>query len=263
MTQRLLTLTDTDLSALADALQVKRLCAPYGAVAVGRFVASELAEPIAVELQQLAWQGFSADQLAIVIQTLLADRGQRPPADDMVDLVTTGPEAPGCTNRDTSVVVRELFANAIKSVMVVGFAVYQGQQVFRALADRMLELPDLLVRMYLDIQRGPGDTSAPSELVRRFVDRFKTRQWPTGYPFPSVYFDPRSLASAGEQRTSLHAKCIVVDRQRIFVSSANFTEAAQQRNIEVGLLAKSALLAEQLERHFESLAEAGLLERAI
>jgi hypothetical protein len=49
----------------------------------------------------------------------------------MIDLVTTGPEPGGITNRDTSVVVRELFAHAKESVLVVGYAVYQGNACSR------------------------------------------------------------------------------------------------------------------------------------
>ncbi len=61
-------------------------------------------------------------------------------------------------------------------------------------------------------------------------------------------------------RASLHAKCIVVDRELAFVSSANFTEAAQLKNIEVGLLIRSRPLAAKLADHFEALAEAGHLK---
>jgi hypothetical protein len=38
--------------------------------------------------------------------------------------------------------------------------------VFQALADRMQESPNLTVRLFLDIQRKPGNTSAAAELVR-------------------------------------------------------------------------------------------------
>jgi len=62
-----------------------------------------------------------------------------------------------------------------------------------------------------------------------------------------------------EKRASLHAKCVVVDNAISFVSSANFTEAAQERNIEVGLLIRSAPLAARLERHFTALISQGLL----
>ena len=68
------------------------------------------------------------------------------------------------------------------------------------------------------------------------------------------------MALDAEKRASLHAKCVVVDRQVAFVSSANFTEAAQERNIEVGVLLRVPALAEQLEWHFQALMEAGVLK---
>lgn len=60
---------------------------------------------------------------------------------------------------------------------------------------------------------------------------------------------------------SLHAKCVVVDEQRLFVSSANFTEAAQERNIEIGLVLDSAVLAIKVSGFFENLVETGFLKR--
>jgi phosphatidylserine/phosphatidylglycerophosphate/cardiolipin synthase-like enzyme len=215
------------------------------------------------EIQQLAASGFDAAGLAAMFELLVRDRALRPNVDDVLDLVTTGPEAAGVTNRDTAVVVRELFANAQESVMVVGYAIYQGRRVFQALADRMVERPDLKVRMFLDIQRGRGDTTVDSDLVRRFTERLKTREWPRDRRLPDVFFDPRSLALEADRRSSLHAKVIVVDSCNVFVSSANFTEAAHNRNIEVGLLIHSPSLAERIIRHFEALVGERLLCRVI
>jgi len=42
--------------------------------------------------------------------------------------------------------------------------------------------------------------------------------------------------SGSRQRASLHAMCVVVDAEKLFVSSANFTEPTQLRNFEVGVL---------------------------
>ena len=72
-------------------------------------------------------------------------------------------------------------------------------------------------------------------------------------PLPEVYFDPRSIELPSEKRACLHAKSIVVDGQHVFVSSANFTEAAQERNIEVGLLIHSTNVATQLTHFFEAM----------
>ena len=178
------------------------------------------------------------------------------------DLVTSGPETQGITNRDTSVVVRELFAHAQESVLVVGYAVYQGQHVFEALAKRMEESPDLDVQFFLNISRPDQDTTASDILVSRFTQRFKQSQWPVGCRLPEVYYDPRSVSDEEPVRSSLHAKCVVVDHKHVFVSSANFTEAGQERNIEVGLSIKSPWLAKRLVRHFRLLCEHGLALRA-
>lgn len=235
MSDGLLQLADGDLLELAAVLRARRIAAPFTAMSVQRLIASPAAGMVAEELQRLADQGFQAEQIAAMLDLLVRDRCRRPKVEDVLDLVTTGPDVPGVTNRDTGVVVRGLFAYAQRSVLVAGYAVYQGREVFRALADRMADVPGLTVRMFLDVQRGPGDTSLASEIVKRFAERFKTREWPESRPLPKVFYDPRSLDLEANKRACLHAKCVVVDGEAVFVSSANFTEAAHQRNIELGL----------------------------
>src|SRR5262249_58691906 len=93
-----------------------------------------------------------------------------------------------------------------------------------------------------------------------FAHRFAVQEWP-GSRLPELYYDPRSLDAEAVKRSSLHAKCIVVDRRVALVTSANFTEAAQQRNIEVGALIRCERFAARLARPFETLADAGLLIR--
>jgi phosphatidylserine/phosphatidylglycerophosphate/cardiolipin synthase-like enzyme len=260
MTPHLLRLSESDLRSMVTALRSGRLTPPFPPVALQRMLPVPLASQVSSELQGIHQQGFTPNQIATTIELLLQDRSERPVPEDVIDLVTTGPEAAGVTNRDTSVVVRDLFAHAQTSVLIAGYAVYQGQRVFQALADRMHECPELRVRLFLDIQRGHTDTTTASDLVRRFAERFTAHQWPKGFPRPALFYDPRSLAISADKRTSLHAKCVVVDTQEVFVSSANFTEAAQERNIEVGLLIHSRTLAERVVRHFEALLAEGVLK---
>lgn len=259
MTEVLLKLSAVDLLAIATALRAARLSPPYTPARLQLVLTRSAAEELSPGIQQLADRGFSPDQIATTIDLIARDRLAQPRFEDHVELVTTGPDARGITNRDTSVVVRDLFANAEASVLVAGFAIYQGQRVFQSLAERMVERPELGVRLFLDIQRGPGDTSVAGEMVRRFGERFRSQQWPHGRPLPKVFYDPRSLELGGDKRACLHAKCIIVDLRTVFISSANFTEAAQQRNIEVGLLIRNASLAEQLTRFFDTMLTEGLL----
>lgn len=261
MNASLAVIADGDLQILATALRSGRLVAPFTRINVGRILGEHVHENLLKELQILTQLQFTESQIASCLDLLLRDRAHRPRADhDLIDLVTTGPETGAAVNRDTSVVVRELFFQSKSSVVVVGYAIHQGKQVFQALADRMLECPELRVQLFVDIRRGPGDTTTSEELLRRFKDNFLKLQWLPGRPIPQVYYDPRSLEQAKGPRSALHAKCVVIDRSITFVSSANFTEAAQERNIEVGLLVRSSMVAERLVLHFESLADQGFLK---
>ncbi|MBZ0186760.1 MAG: hypothetical protein K8F91_10970, partial [Candidatus Obscuribacterales bacterium] len=157
------------------------------------------------------------------------------------------------------IVVRELFATAEHTVLLSGYAVYQGQIVFEALANRMEELPTLQVRLFLDVHRPSGDSREPQVLVERFRTQFLKYQWPLNKPIPEVFYYPSSLELDSSKRSVLHAKCIVVDENHVFVSSANFTEAAQERNIEIGLAFKSPEIAKRIIWHFSALLDEGIL----
>jgi phosphatidylserine/phosphatidylglycerophosphate/cardiolipin synthase-like enzyme len=108
------------------------------------------------------------------------------------------------------------------------------------------------------IQRKIGDSTPTEVILADFARRFREREWPRSR-LPEVFYDPRSLTLDTDKRSSLHAKCVVIDRRVALVSSANFTEAAQVRNIEAGVLIHSATFAATLAEHFEVLAAQGLL----
>ncbi len=260
---QLLSLSDRDLNEIATALRAGRLTLPFSSIALQHVLPGVRSPTVVESFRQLADSGFTALQLAATLDLLLLDRQQRPRVGDILQLVTTGPEVDGLANRDTSVVVRDLFVSATRSVLVAGYAVYQGQRVFQALADRMLEMPNLNVRLFLDIQRPQGDSSVETDLIRRFTDRFTQTQWPSLRPLPKVFFDPRSLGLDQRKRASLHAKCVVVDDRDVFLSSANFTEAAHERNIELGLLFRSESTAISIAAYFDGMLHAGLLNLLI
>lgn len=260
MMQALGRLSVRDLAELAAALRSGRLRPPYPRITIERVVSGAVAESTAKVLESLADRGFTPDQAAHMLEMLREDRQGRPVMEDVLELVTTGPEMEGIANRDTGVVVRDLFANANESVLVAGYAVYQGHKVFESLANRMRDVPGLQVRLFLDIQRPRGDTSMASELINRFRRQFRTSQWPVDRPIPQVFFDPRSLELSAQLRASLHAKIVVVDSASVFISSANFTEAAQQRNVEIGIVAQSASLARRLNAFFETGLASGLFQ---
>jgi len=78
---------------------------------------------------------------------------------------------------------------------------------------------------------------------------------------PEIYYDPRGLSTNPATRATWHAKCVVVDDELAFVTSANFTEWAHQRNVEAGVLVRSRSFNAQLRQQFDSLVRAKLVLR--
>jgi len=259
----LLGLSTSDLTALKEALRTGRLPAPFLPALVERIVPGAVSGDVSAALQGMAAAGANRQGLVAAVELLASARAQQPSIDEVIELVTTGPEAGTVTNRDTQVVVQDLFRNAEHSVLVAGYELYQAEPVFRTLADRMAEEARPSVRMFLNVKRPFGDNTTDGELIAAFAYRFRTQHWPSDRALPEIYFDPRSLSIDAKQRAVLHAKCIIVDGRTAFVSSANFTEAAQERNIEVGVLVRSEIIADRLIAFFSALISTGAARRAL
>jgi phosphatidylserine/phosphatidylglycerophosphate/cardiolipin synthase-like enzyme len=253
-------LDDGALFKLAFALYVGGLAPPYDTSSIFRTCGEfPNVQAVATELMDLADQGWDRRKLVLLVWSIVRARSQVM-GRRTIDLVWTGPEVEGASSRDTVAVVRELFQQARKTVLIAGYVIFQGWRVFEALGTRMDQDPDLDVRVFLNIERRPADTSFDPDIVDRFVERFREKEWP-GRRLPALYYDPRSLALSARDRACLHAKCIVVDRSTTLVSSANFAEAALEQNIEAGVLIQSATFADHLERHFEGMVKRGAMRK--
>ena len=239
---------------LAAALESGLLGGPYSVASLGSVLGvHEGGEGVVVALLELERLGIHGAAAAAWIRTVeeVTSRTPRP------DLVWSGPEVPGLHARDTRRVYEELLGSAERSIWASTYAFFDGPRAFEVLARRMDARPELRVTLLLNIQRKRGDTTEADELVRRFADRFWGTDWPEKAR-PSVYYDPRSLEVDGPGGV-LHAKAVVADNEAVFLTSANLTEAALDRNIEMGLLVRDRALAATVSSHFRGLIDKGLL----
>lgn len=223
-----------DLEALLRNLEHERVRSPLTATALVALGLGHLHEHLG-ELSKL-----DASALTVVLRTVIAERRLRPVP--RVDLVWTGPEANVSTARDTLVVVRELFESASESVLIGGYRFDHGRELFAPLHKAMKE-------------RG-----VETLIFMDSADDFLEKNWPFGEPLPTLYCDPRTADP--QSRFSLHAKCIVVDEVRALVTSANFTDRGQTRNLEMGVLIEDPGVASRLVHQWRGLIESGLVERA-
>lgn len=64
-----------------------------------------------------------------------------------------------------------------------------------------------------------------------------------------------------DARANWHAKCVVVDDEHAFVTSANFTGWAQHRNVEAGVLLHDAAFARGIRQQFDALLASAQVRR--
>jgi phosphatidylserine/phosphatidylglycerophosphate/cardiolipin synthase-like enzyme len=211
-------------------------------------------EDVVASLLELGRLGISGPAAAAWLRTIAHATARTPKP----DLVWSGPEVPGLHARDTRCVYEELLGTAERSIWASTYVFFDGPKAFEVLARRMESRPALRVTLLLNIQRQRSDTTASEQLVRRFADRFWKTDWP-GSSRPNVLYDPRALDPEGPGGV-LHAKAVVADDEAVFVTSANLTEAALDRNIELGVLIRDRALALTVGGYFRSLIDRDLLK---
>jgi phosphatidylserine/phosphatidylglycerophosphate/cardiolipin synthase-like enzyme len=254
MLDTLLSLPPHLRTQLKAALQSGLVAPPYSPTALRAATSiAERSDEVISALAELERAGTAGTGVVPLLEALdqAESRFPRP------DLVWSGPEVPGLFARDTRRVYEELLGSAERSVWASTFAFFDGPKAFEVLSRRMDNVEALEVTLLLNIARKWGDTSSRDELVRRFADRFWGTDWP-GQRRPSVFYDPRSLEE-GRPAGVLHAKAVVKDDYTVFITSANLTEAALDRNIELGLLVRDSALALTVVSHFRGLVERRLL----
>ncbi len=228
-------LTAQTLLDLGTLLQGNESAAGVSARRLEQILGVEAANRVTDMLARAGSSGWSLRQVGEVAMAIASARRGAGDPEKLFDLVLSGPDAPGVPTRDTAAVMQTLLEGAREEVVLVGYAVYNGKRLFRTLAERMAANSSLKVTFCLNIERKRGDTTVASDIVARFLADFKQRHWPWR-PLPRIFYDPRALEPDQRSRAALHAKIVIVDRSAALITSANFTEAAQRRNVEAGVL---------------------------
>jgi phosphatidylserine/phosphatidylglycerophosphate/cardiolipin synthase-like enzyme len=253
-------LLPSTLESISQALMAGRLKPPYTAFTVAEWAPQAIRESLASELVSLQTFGFTPAALAITLEALAEDAAARQRAIDQIQLVWTSPDEEGPHVRDTSVVVRQLLSEARQSLWISTYSIFNGQEVFLPIDEAWSLRPELEVVLILNVPPDEKNGLHEDAAVEKYAKAFWKYHWPWARK-PAVFYDPRGPEKTPASPACQHAKCILVDGLTAFITSANFTESAHERNIELGVLFReNPRVAQSIRLKFESLIQDGFLK---
>jgi phosphatidylserine/phosphatidylglycerophosphate/cardiolipin synthase-like enzyme len=197
----------------------------------------------------LAWQ--STNVTSSEVAGMLAGASyayQLARKEESVELVWTGPATELVATRRTEQALLEVIQAARKDLFLVSFVAYEVPVIMEALSDAIGR--GVKVSMLVESSDEHGGTLS--------VD--SVRKMREALPGCAVYVwsSAKKLATTGGHG-SVHAKCSVADGRIAFITSANLTAAALERNMEMGVLVRGDRLPKQLHEHLQALVTTGII----
>lgn len=166
---------------------------------------------------------------------------------ESVDMVWTGPSSSLVASRHTEQVLWEVINSARRKLFLVSFVAYDIHPVLEALQNAIGR--NVAISVLLESSRSHGGK----------VDIDSAEAFISAVPSAAVYTWGGPSKLQGQWTGAVHAKCAVADGDLAFITSANLTAAAMERNMELGVLVRGGYLPSQLHRHLEALVETGVI----
>ncbi len=185
-------------------------------------------------------------ELAPMLEVSLAAKRMAP----TTELVWTGPATTVVPVRRTEQVLFEIIQCARQRLTIASFGVFQIPRLVNQL-EQALER-GITLRIVLGDRESAGDNGLERQrlqLGRTIAGRALILFWPV-----------QKRARDEQGRSGLmHVKAAVADSQVAFLSSANLTDAALERNMELGVLVRGGNMPGAIDELIDSLIESGAL----
>ncbi len=147
------------------------------------------------------------------------------------------------TNANTEQAMREVIDEARKSLFIVSYVFYNASSIVEGL--NAATQRGVSVRILLESSKDHGGAVSGDGItaMRNAVPNATLYIW-----------NPTDKAvSAGTLTAAVHANCAVADHRIAFVTSANLTSAAMERNMELGILVRGGTTPDRLHNHLDAL----------
>jgi phosphatidylserine/phosphatidylglycerophosphate/cardiolipin synthase-like enzyme len=168
--------------------------------------------------------------------------------DHRAEIAWTGPATEAVPLRRVDQVIYEMIVNASDEVLLVTFAAYKAERAVKALRDATDR--GVVVRLVIELAQESGGKISFDGL----------QAFRSAVPSAQVFYWPLNRRKRNELGAygSMHAKCLVSDKSKAIVSSANLTDYALEANMELGLVVGRSI-AYRLAEHFDQLIARGEL----
>ncbi len=162
-------------------------------------------------------------------------------AKQTVELVWTGPTTPFVSARRTEQALLQVIKSARKTLFITSFVAYDVSSIIDALNATIARGVEVSMLLESSNEHGGSVTIDVIGKMRELV------------PDASLYAWVRKseLLSGGK----VHAKIALADDQCCFITSANLTGFAMEKNMEAGILINGGRLPALFERHLNALVE--------
>lgn len=165
-----------------------------------------------------------------------------------VELVLTGPETAIINTRKTEQVLLDLISRAEDELFLVSF-VAKGWNALKDAIDAAVAR-GVTISILMETSKEHGGTLDEDPLAIFENDKKQT---------VNLYrWMNKDISFSGGK---IHAKIAVADKKCAFVTSANFTGHAMEKNFEAGVLITGGSIPKDLHEHLSSLAGEGILTK--
>lgn len=231
----------------AVAARVRRTDANKAATALPSVVGTPVASTV-VEQLAAAWQNtkVGSDELASML-IAASHVYAKAASEQSTELVWTGPTTPFVSARRTEQALLQVINSAEQSLFITSFVAYDVSSIVKALNaanDR-----GVVISMLLELSQDHGGSITFDAIgkMRTLVPAAKLYAW---HEKSDLFADGR-----------VHAKVAVADGRMCFITSANLTGHAMEKNMEAGVLISGGNVPRLLQDHLQSLVDIKLVSR--
>lgn len=238
-------LSPAAVAALVDHL---RRDAPGGVTAAQALIPVPLFRAAVIDL----WGAWATRPEMPAAAVALALEASSQAAADMrnrqqIELVATGPSTQAVPVRETESVLLDVVGKAEHSLLLLSYAAYKVDSLVEGLEAALAR--GVSVRLLLEHTAAGNIDFSAADAFAPLRGRATILTWD---------LDARPMQ--GDRYAAMHAKAAVADRTTAFITSANLTGKALERNMELGVLIRGGDIPRQLVDHIDRLEADGVLK---